>query len=107
MDANCDEADELSCEDCERCTTDAFDGEQCTHETIPEGGGCDDGDPCTSDETCVDGACGGGGRTNCSDGEVCTIDRCDSRIGCTHEAIPDGRPCPGGFCYAGVCEPPG
>ena len=107
VDANCDEADELSCEDCERCTTDAFDGEQCTHETIPEGGGCDDGDPCTSDETCVDGACGGGGRTNCSDGEVCTIDRCDSRIGCTHEAIPDGRPCPGGFCYAGVCEPPG
>ena len=39
-------------------------------------GACDDGDPCTSDDACSDGACAGA-PLDCFDGNPCTDDSCD------------------------------
>ncbi|MFO0751159.1 MAG: hypothetical protein U1F43_36625 [Myxococcota bacterium] len=49
-------------------------------------GPCDDGDLCTSDEQCVDGACRGGLLVVCDDGDPCTDDACDPASGCTSDA---------------------
>lgn len=44
---------------------------------------CDDGDACTTDDTCAAGACVGGAALACDDGDVCTDDGCDPDSGCT------------------------
>lgn len=43
---------------------------------------CDDGDPCTRDDVCTDGLCGGDEFT-CDDGLSCTDDICDGRGACS------------------------
>ena len=100
----------------------------------PTGCCCDDGDPCTAPDTCDDGTCIGEPLT-CDDGDQCTTDACIPGDGsCTHAiagglpcddgnpcttadecdgptgaclgtALPNGLPCPGGSCKAGVCSP--
>lgn len=47
------------------------------------GTACDDGDPCTSGDKCVDQRCVGA-VLSCDDGDVCTDDRCDRALGCVH-----------------------
>ncbi|MEY3014431.1 MAG: hypothetical protein RIT45_3166, partial [Pseudomonadota bacterium] len=43
---------------------------------------CDDGDACTTGETCqVDASCGGGKTAVCDDGSDCTVDSCDAATG--------------------------
>ncbi len=46
---------------------------------------CDDGDGCTATDIC-DGSleCVGSGSPDCSDGNPCTDDVCESPLGCTH-----------------------
>lgn len=57
---------------------------------------CDDGDPCTLDDRCVEGRCEGT-RYTCDGGSGCTTSRCDGRGGCVEEALP-------GYCrIAAVC----
>jgi hypothetical protein len=38
--------------------------------------------------TCTGGVCGGGSTTNCDDGNLCTVDTCDSVNGCVHTGTP-------------------
>jgi len=51
---------------------------------------CDDGNPCTTEDKCIDGVCRGALRT-CDDGDPCTDDRCDPDAGCVH--TPNTAPC--------------
>lgn len=45
-------------------------------------GECSDGDACTVDDSCFDGACVGGAHRNCNDGYACTAELCDPSVGC-------------------------
>ena len=83
---------------------------------------CDDGDACTSDDSCEPGGCVGGAPivcddelscngqetceaakgcvdglpTVCSDGDPCTADECDEQDGCVHPPGGDGKSCDDG-----------
>ncbi|UCC31583.1 MAG: hypothetical protein JSU86_04750, partial [Phycisphaerales bacterium] len=58
---------------------------------------CDDGDACTTNDTCINGVCLGGSPPDCNDGDVCTDDSCDPDTGCVHvnnhDPCDDGDPC--------------
>ena len=121
----CDDGD--ACSQGDRCVQGAClataamscgDGDPCTDDfCLPASGctftlnfaACEDGDPCTAGESCLAGACVGGGPA-CDDANPCTIDLCDGPSGaCTHPAndaatCSDGDECTGGdTCAAGVC----
>jgi hypothetical protein len=75
---------------------------------LPRGASCADSDRCNGDETCSDGLCRFGPFPVINDGEVCTVDACDSEEGVTHFPLPDGSVCLGsGVCEAGACSIPG
>ena len=63
---------------------------------------CDDGDPCTSGEFCISGACAGGQVVPCDDGNLCTDDSCDPLTGCIHAdtslSCDDGNLCTDDGC---------
>src|SRR6185369_12897371 len=76
----------------------------CSTPTQPDGAPCDDGDPCTLSDTCVDGACTGGPPMTCNAGPCQGVVSCDPANGtCSLVSLPDGSPCPGGVCIAGGC----
>jgi hypothetical protein len=54
---------------------------------IDSGATCDDGNACTTDDTCGAAGCGGT-AVDCDDGNPCTQDVCDPATGCAHETIP-------------------
>jgi|GEM_PF-2585228 len=65
---------------------------------------CDDANPCTSDTVCtlagpatsvveLLGACLGGKKLNCDDGDACTTDYCLSATKCGHKPVPACGPC--------------
>lgn len=56
------------CDDGNSCTDDICDDGACIH--INHTGACDDGDACTTDDTCADGACAGTPVT-CPPGQFC------------------------------------
>ena len=71
------------------------------------GGACDDGDPCTVSDYCINGTCRGS-ESDCDDGNPCTEDSCHATLGCRHDALTgacdDGDPCTlGDTCQDGVC----
>jgi hypothetical protein len=88
------------CSDDNPCTLDSCDaslapGEVCVH--TPTGGTCNDGDPCTVNDSCQLGACAGSAKV-CDDQNACTADTCDAESGqCLHAFIlgpcDDGVPC--------------
>ncbi len=89
------------------CTSAACKLGHCT--LLPASGGCDDGNACSSGDTCIGGACLGG-TTGCDDGDACTLDVCDGKSGCVHTAK-DGGPCSDGdactvldVCAKGSCK---
>ena len=97
------------CDDGNPCTQDACVADTCTHDPLSEGA-CDDGDACTTLDTCADGTCVGGGAPACDDGNPCTDDACDTAQGCTHAAntapCDDGDPCTkDDACGEGICLP--
>ncbi|MFT7624712.1 MAG: MYXO-CTERM domain-containing protein, partial [Myxococcota bacterium] len=65
------------------------------------GGACDDGDGCTTNDTCAGGTCAGAPAV-CSDGNPCTTDTCDPLFGCISVAdgagCEDGNPCTDDNC---------
>ncbi|GMV44397.1 MAG: hypothetical protein AMXMBFR64_61130 [Myxococcales bacterium] len=76
----------------------------------PQGAVCDDGDPCTKDDRCANGACVGLPYT-CDDGRACTVDACDGLGGCG-ATVAEGACLIGNQCYAdgdqqgcGECRP--
>jgi len=67
--------------------------------------GCNDGDPCNGDETCVGGTCHAGVSVDCSDGSVCTTDACVVSGGaamCTSTTLSCND---GNACTVDACDP--
>jgi hypothetical protein len=97
----------LPCNDNNPCTTDScVPGQGCVY--LPHNLGCDDGNACTSGETCTNGTCGGGVVLDCNDSNVCTNDLCDPTSGCkyTYNEAPcdDGNKCTSAdICQGGQC----
>jgi hypothetical protein len=90
----------------------------CVMQPVEVGTACEDGNYCTIDDLCVVdevtalGTCIGGGSRDCSDGNICTNDGCDSATQkCTYEynnapcqdndLCHDGDICLFGFCLGG------
>ncbi|MBI5499986.1 MAG: lamin tail domain-containing protein [Deltaproteobacteria bacterium] len=75
----------------------------------PDGTPCDDGDLCTTGESCSGGICSGGTAVTCDDSDLCTDDACDPATGdCAY--TPNTAPCDDGdpctlddACNAGDC----
>lgn len=64
--------------------------------TPRNGGSCDDGNPCTKDDYCQAGVCGGSDYSDqCTDNIFCTVD-CDGKGGCLTT-----KPIDTGFCLIG------
>ncbi len=82
--------------------------------TKPKDGACDDGDVCSSLDTCAQGACKGGAAVTC-DGDTCNAGTCDPKAGCGKTpkdgACDDGDACTaddtcqGGVCKSGAAKP--
>ena len=101
----------LDCDDEDPCTDDACgEGGACVHvnNTAP----CEDGSACTQGDVCAEGVCVGGPPPNCEDGNICTIDGCDTLAGCFH--LPTENPCciglnsicdDGDPCTSDLCDP--
>ena len=71
---------------------------------------CDDGDECTSGDTCHMGVCkGGGGVPACPAAGECQVAECDAAMGCIVTPAPDSSPCgvaaecTVSTCHAGAC----
>jgi len=60
-------------------------------------GPCDDGSVCTLGDACSGGTCKPGSRVACSDGNLCTNDDCDAKVGCGHVNLPDNATCTDGI----------
>ncbi|UQA55776.1 kelch repeat-containing protein [Polyangium aurulentum] len=69
------------------------------------GTACDDGDLCTSEDTCQAGTCAPGSPVVCPTSDACHEPSvCEAQSGqCMDTAKPDGTPCPGGTCLGGAC----
>lgn len=83
---------------------------RCSQVLLPNGTQCDDGDPCTAVDGCVNGGCLGSGVLNCDDHNECTTDSCKKGTGCLHDnnsrACDDGNACTRpDFCANGICTP--
>lgn len=96
---------------CQPCqgNDDCEDGDDCTIDTCEDGAcqraggaGCDDDDPCTANDRCVDGTCAGD-LVVCDDGVACTADFCSDGA-CVSQAESSGCPTPG-ECAAIECQP--
>ena len=136
MEGPCNDEEPCTVEDackggtCEGAAKTCSDGNDCTNDFCGddgvcvfepnEGGGCDDGNPCTMADTCSAGLCAGS-KTDCNDDNPCTLDGClannvpedyDPAIptsACQHLNKPgscsDGDACTtSDTCDKGVCE---
>jgi hypothetical protein len=89
------------CADANACTADLCASDVgCVHS--PTGGACDDGNPCTVNDTCQGTTCAGG-KKPCDDGLLCTFDSCEAKSGgCQHladqSACNDDNPCTTDIC---------
>ncbi len=99
-----------NCDDGNPCTDDACKPNVgCTHSN--NSAPCNDGNACTTTDTCSGGACVGGPPPKCNDGNPCTDDACNPKTGCTHSnnsascndgnACTTGDTCSGGSCIGG------
>ncbi len=97
---NCTPGKPLSCDDGKPCTSDACDvGTGCVHADL-SGTECTDGDLCTINDICVQGACKGTTK-NCDDDNVCTSESCKPLEGCVYTDL-KGTPCDdGNVCTKG------
>ena len=108
------DAPRTDCVDSNVCTDDACDpAKACvfTNNTVA----CSDGDACTANDLCQNGACKSGATVNCNDNKACTADACDGVGGCSHTAldqvtatacIANADACTGGncWCVVGTCK---
>lgn len=103
----------LKCDDKNLCTADSCDKVAgCSN--VPMAGPCDDADNCTEGDVCGDGKCLPGKPKSCNDGNPCTSDSCDPKVGCNYvkNSLPcedgdictEGEKCSGGACTAGSAK---
>ena len=99
-----------SCDDGNPCTEDTCQNGLCTQKPLT-GGGCTDGDQCTSSDTCSKGACSGQ-KAVCKAASGCLgVGVCNPASGvCSAPLAADGTPCSDGngctvddACQFGVC----
>jgi hypothetical protein len=83
-----------SCESGDQCWTGncSVQSGKCTY-TFQTGLPCNDGNPCTTGESCANDTCKGD-ATKCDDGNPCTADACETPKGCVHK--PTAGPCTDG-----------
>jgi len=109
LDGLCGPGPAVSCDDFNPCTADncapAF---GCTHS--PVAAECNDGNACTLNDYCSNGACTSKGAPNCDDSNVCTDDACLPEWGC--KTFPNSAPCDdknactlGDTCSDSECAP--
>jgi len=93
------------CSDDNDCTDDLCDEATGACSFVQNTSSCDDGDRCTGTGTCAGGSCVAD-PIGCSDGNDCTLDRCDSSSGCIFTPIAIGHPCQtGDVCLTGqTCD---
>jgi len=100
----------LQCNDDNICTDDSCVAAEGGCVYAPNTEPCDDGDPCTLDDTCGEGSCQPGDPKNCNDNNECTDDSCDSADGsCIHTnntaPCDDSNTCTmNDTCSNGVCS---
>jgi hypothetical protein len=96
-----------NCNDNNGCTDDGCNpATGCTH--VSNNDPCNDGNACTTDDTCAGGACVGGAAPDCNDGDVCTNDTCNPASGCSHSnntaPCSDDNECTtNDHCSGGIC----
>ncbi|MBT9555666.1 MAG: putative metal-binding motif-containing protein [Myxococcales bacterium] len=87
----------LSCDDGKVCTMDQCNPVSGCFYTQMNSGSCNDGNLCTTVDSCIAGNCVGSGAKNCDDGNECTDDSCDAVAGCKYQnnndACFDGEYC--------------
>jgi len=102
---------QLDCDDSNGCTQDLCVVDQCQHPHWPDKTLCDDKNPCTSNDACLDGLCTGQEK-NCSDFDgACVQGECNPLSGsCEARVKEDLTPCEDGLfcsvddiCQSGVC----
>lgn len=85
---------------------------KCTNPAKADGTSCDDGDQCTTDNTCQSGVCTGTPKNCSTEGDICNDGVCRSSDGvCTKQPKQDGTGCnadndsctEGDSCQGGVC----
>ncbi len=105
-----------NCDDGNVCTNDVCEvSGDCTHEPA-NGFLCNDGDPCSSTDFCMQGACTGKAgncdvdcvfNSDCDDGDACTTDLCGNLSKCFHsdKSCGDKSPCTNDACdpVTGAC----
>ena len=104
--------DNNACDDQNDCTQDLCDAATatCTHNLL-DGSPCNaDNTECTGNDACNGGVCKPGAAKTCSDGNPCTDDSCDPKLGCTFTnnsaGCDDGKICTtNDYCAGGVCNP--
>ncbi len=82
-----------------RCDTQAG---LCVEELAETGATCSDGDFCTGPDYCEAGSCMTGPAIDCDDTNACTIDTCETAIGCVNTpdlTITAVLTCGTGVCY--------
>jgi hypothetical protein len=94
----------VDCDDNDPCTIDSCDPVTGDCDNTPAPLSCDDGDMCTTGDTCIDGTCQPGPEVVCIDGDICTADLCLSDTGCYYpqESCDDTDACTIDFCQAGA-----
>jgi cysteine-rich repeat protein len=100
------------CDDQNGCTTDSCNevGDACVNTYRGDGAPCEDGQFCTSGDTCQGNACAAGSADPCADGNICTTEACDeSADACTYSCLAAGSLCLDAdnvATCAGDCSPP-
>lgn len=90
----------VNCNDNNPCTTEYCDASKgCVY--APADGQCDDGDPCSVADSCKNAACAPGVPKDCTDGNACTQDGCNSASGGCEYKILTGSPCSDGNACTG------
>lgn len=103
------------CNDNESCTTDSCDSSAADANSItgcvhrPNSDSCDDGNACTTGDTCSGGTCTATAQLDCDDGNPCTDDTCRPASGCVYAdniaPCDDGNPCTNAErCTEGSCR---
>ena len=99
----------ITCNDNNACTTDTCNPSNgtCTFTPVANGTSCSS-DPCAP-ATCQAGGCVAGTPPNCNDNDVCTVDSCQTGVGCRNNATAaNGFTCPSplgdDFCHPATCN---
>lgn len=101
-DGDCAGTGTRACDDGNPCTVERCDPELGCVSEPADGISCDDGDACTVEDTCFAGTCAAGAPADCSDDNLCTVDRCVPATGCEYAPLDylctDDNPCTDEMC---------